>query len=125
MYIDLSYYVCNGGREMTDAAAFSRLEFRARKIVDRITQGRVKGMPAPPEAVKRLMVELVTLEATQASELVENQPVTSFSNDGYSETYAQPLTAETVKQIELDLIVEYLADERDHNGTPLLYLGVV
>lgn len=125
MYIDLSYYVCNGGREMTDAAAFSRLEFRARKIVDRITQGRVNGMPEPPEAVKRLMVELVTLEATQASELVENQPVTSFTNDGYSETYAQPLTAETVKQIELDLIVEYLANERDHNGTPLLYLGVV
>ena len=124
MYIDLSYYTGNGGAEMT-AAAFSRLEFRARKIVDRITQGRVKEMPEPPEAVKRLMVELVTLEATQAAELVENQPVTSFSNDGYSETYAQPMTAETVKQIELDLIVEYLADERDHNSTPLLYLGVV
>lgn len=124
MYIDLSYYTENGGAEMT-AAAFSRLEFRARKIVDRITQGRVKEMPEPPEAVKRLMVELVTLEATQAAELVKNQPVTSFSNDGYSETYAQPMTAETVKQIELDLIVEYLADERDHNSTPLLYLGVV
>ena len=124
MYIDLSYYTGNGGAEMT-AAAFSRLEFRARKIVDRITQGRVKEMPEPPESVKRLMVELVTLEATQAGELAANQPVTSFSNDGYSETYAQPLTAETVKQIELDLIVEYLADEKDHNGTPLMYLGVV
>lgn len=124
MYIDLSYYTGNGGAEMT-AAVFSRTEFRARKIVDRITQGRVKEMPEPPEAVKRLMVELVTLEATQAGELAANQPVTSFSNDGYSETYAQPLTAETVKQIELDLIVEYLADEKDHNGTPLLYLGVV
>ena len=124
MYIDLSYYTGNGGAEMT-AAVFSRTEFRARKIVDRITQGRVKGMPEPPEAVKRLMVELVTMEATQAGELAANQPVTSFSSDGYSETYAQPLTAETVKQIELDLIVEYLADEKDHNGTPLLYLGVV
>ena len=124
MYIDRTYYKANGGTEMDDAA-FSRNEYRARKIVDRLTQNRVAKMQNVPEAVQRLMVELVTLEATQAAELVKNQPVTSFSNDGYSETYAQPMTAETVKQIELDLIVEYLADERDHNSTPLLYLGVV
>lgn len=124
MYIDLTYYKDNGGREMTEAA-FSQNEYRARKIVDRMTQGRVKAMAEPPEAVMRLMVELVTLEATQAGELAANQPVTSFSNDGYSETYAQPLTAETVKQIELDLVVEYLSDEADDKGTPLLYVGVV
>ena len=59
MYIDLPYYKENGGKEMTDAA-FSRNEYRARKIVDRFTQGRVKDMQQPPEAVKRLMVELVT-----------------------------------------------------------------
>ena len=123
MYIDLSYYTGNGGAEMT-AAAFSRLEFRARKIVDRITQGRVKEMPEPAEAVKRLMVELVTLEATQAGELAANQPVTSFSNDGYSETYADPLTADRVKELEFDLINQYLAGECDDEGVPLLYLGV-
>ena len=123
MYIDSSYYLTCGGTEM-DEAAFSRNEYRARKIVDKLTQGRVKSMKATPEAVKRLMVELIMLEATQAGELAQNQPVTSFSNDGYSETYAQPLTAETVKGIEMDLVVDYLADETDNNGTPLLYLGV-
>ena len=124
MYIDLSYYLANGGTAMDDAA-FTRNEFRARKIVDRLTQGRVKAMETVPEAVKRLMVELVTLESTQGAATLENQPVTSFSNDGYSETYAQPMTAETVKGIEMDLVVDYLADETDDHGTPLLYLGVV
>lgn len=124
MYIDLPYYKSNGGKaDMTDAA-FARNEFRARKLVDKLTQGRVKNMAEPPEAVKRLMVELVSLEVTQGAEIVENQAVQSFSNDGYSETYAEPLTGERVKQIECDLISEYLSGETDQNGTPLLWLGV-
>ena len=123
MYIDITYYKNNGGTEM-DEAAFSRNEYRARKIVDRLTQNRVTKMHNVPEAVQRLMVELVTLEATQGAAALDNQPVSSFSNDGYSETYAQPLTAEMVKQMEMDLVVDYLAEETDDNGTPLLYLGV-
>ena len=123
MYIDISYYELNSGREMTEAA-FSRNEFRARKIVDRLTQGRVKSMAAVPEAVKQLMVELVTLEDTQGAALLNNLAVTSFSNDGYSETYADPLTGERVKEIECDLILEYLSEEVDDWGIPLLWLGV-
>lgn len=123
MYIDLSYYLGNGGVEMTDAA-FSRVEYRARKIVDRFTQGRVKTMTEVPEAVQRLMVELITMEAGQGAELLKNQPVASFSNDGYSETYAEPLTADRVAEIEENLVLEYLSDETDDTGTPLLYLGV-
>lgn len=123
MYIEIGYYLANSGTEM-DNAAFSRNEYRARKIVDRLTQNRVTKMQKIPEAVQRLMVELVTLEATQGAAALENQPVSSFSNDGYSETYAQPLTAEMVKQLEMDLVVDYLAEETDDNGTPLLYLGV-
>lgn len=123
MYIDRTYYKSNGGTEM-DEAAFSRNEYRARKIVDRLTQNRVTKMQNIPEAVQRLMVELVTLEATQGAAVLDNQPVSSFSNDGYSETYAQPLTAEMVKQLEMDLVVDYLAKETDDTGTPLLYLGV-
>lgn len=124
MYIDLTYYLQNGGKADMDDAAFSRNEFRARKIVDRLTQGRVKNMATVPEAVKRLMVELVTLESTQGAEITEGKCVTSFSNDGYSETYADPLTGEQVKEIECNLVFEYLSEETDDDGTPLLYLGV-
>lgn len=124
MYIDLKYYQENGGKADMPDTAFARNEFRARKLVDKLTQGRVKEMAEVPEAVKRLMVELVTLEHTQGAEIVENQAVTSFSNDGYSETYADPLTHERAKKIECELISEYLSEETDDNGTPLLYLGV-
>lgn len=124
MYIDLNYYRNNGGKTDVTDAAFSRNEFRARKLVDKLTQGRVKNMAEVPEAVKRLMVELVTLESTQGAELTERKSVTSFSNDGYSETYADPLTGEQVKEIECDLVFEYLSGETDDKGTPLLYLGV-
>ena len=124
MYIEYAYFMANGGKaDMTDAA-FVRNEFRARKIVDRFTQGRIKTMAAVPEAVKRLMVELVSLEATQGAQIAESPVVTSFSNDGYSETYADPLTQERVKAIEQELITEYLAGETDDHGTPLLWLGV-
>ena len=123
MYIDKNYYIENGGTMMDDAA-FSRNEYRSRKILDRVTQNRITKMTQVPEAVKRLMVELVTLEANQGAAVMENQPVTSFSNDGYSETYAQPLTTEMVRQLEMDLIVDYLAEETDDAGTPLLYMGI-
>lgn len=123
MYIDLMFYKENGGKEMEDTA-FPRAEFRARQLLDKLTQNRIRKMQEVPAAVKMLMVELVSLEATQGAELTEKQAVTSFSNDGYSETYADPLTGERVKEIECDLISEYLSAESDDEGVPLLYLGV-
>ena len=124
MYIDLTYYLNNGGKQSMTDAAFTRNEYRARKLVDKMTQGRVKKMANVPEAVERLMVELVTLEDNQGAELAEKQAAKSFSNDGYSETYADPLTGEQMKEIECNLISEYLSEETDDEGTPLLYLGV-
>lgn len=124
MYIDIAYYKANGGKEdMTDAALVS-CEFRARKLVDRLTQSRVTNMAKIPEAVKRLMVELISLEIDQGAGVAEKQAVTAFSNDGYSETYADPLTRERVKEIECQLISEYLSGEVDDRGIPLLWLGV-
>lgn len=124
MYIDYVYFQEHGGTTGLTCAAFTRDEFRARKLVDRLTQGRVAKMKAVPEAVQLLMVELIQMEGTQGAALLDSQPVTSFSNDGYSETYADPLTADRVKELETDLILQYLSGEVDDNGTPLLYLGV-
>lgn len=124
MYIDLTYYLNSGGKQSITDAAFTRNEYRARKLVDKLTQGRLKNMAQVPEAVKRLMVELVTLEESQGAELANRQTVKSFSNDGYSETYADPLTGEQVKELECELVSEYLSGETDDEGTPLLWLGV-
>ena len=123
MYIDLSYYKTNGGKAMDDTA-FPKTEYRARMLLDKLTSGRIRTMKAVPEAVKRLMVELIGLEIGQGAEATERKSVTSFSNDGYSETFADPLTGEQVKEMQCSLISEYLAEETDDDGTPLLYLGV-
>ena len=124
MYIDYDFYVDHSGDSGLTEATFQRNEFRARKVVDKLTQNRIQGMKEVPEAVKLLMIELIPLENNLGAAVQDNQAVTSFSNDGYSETYADPLTEERLKEIEYNLIREYLSGEKDDNGVPLLYLGV-
>ena len=51
-------------------------------------------------------------------------PLSGFSNDGYSETYAAPVTADTQDAGLYGIIANWLASSKDDNGTPLLYLGV-
>lgn len=106
-------------------ATFKHFELRARKAVDRLTQGRIKKMENIPEPVSHLMADLIQLELSMAARTGKNAgPVTSFSNDGYSETYAAPLTPEQLQDEQERMILEYLSDEVDDNGVPLLYLGV-
>ncbi len=124
MYIDYTYFSANGGSPDITASAFPTIEFRARKIIDRATQKRVQSMTTVPEAVKRLMVEIANIEAQSASQAITAPSVASFSNDGYSETYAEPATAEVIAVAENKLVREYLTGETDDNGTPLLWLGV-
>lgn len=124
MYIEYDYFVGNGGSGDVTEPAFPSIEFRARKIIDRVTQNRVQSMVSVPEAVKRLMVELINIERVGGSQSVLNPSVASFSNDGYSETYAEPVTVKSITAAENKLIHEYLAGESDDNGTPLLWAGV-
>ena len=51
-------------------------------------------------------------------------PLSGFSNDGYSESYAEPVTAERLEANLYGLILAYLSTETDDSGTPLLWLGV-
>lgn len=124
MYIDYTFFTNNGGSSDVTASAFPTIEFRARKIIDRATQKRVQSMSAVPEDVKMLMVELINIESVGGSQAITAPAVASFSNSGYSETYAEPPTLETITAAETKLIREYLSGETDDNGTPLLWLGV-
>ena len=103
---------------------FVYLEARARKAVDRLTQGRIQKMKKVPLVVKMLMVRLIPLEYHLNAAYKVTQPVKSFSNDGYSETYAEPFTEKRLKELEYKLITEYLDGETDDHGVPLLCLGV-
>lgn len=114
MYLTYSDYTNMGGT-LTEAA-YTRLEYKARSLIDAYTFGRVKALTETPESVKMLMFELVALGDQDDN----GGPVSSISNDGYSESYA---VTDNGTRAE-GLIRSYLADEVDTDGTPLLYRGV-
>lgn len=114
MYLAFDEYKEMGGT--LDDAAFSRFEFKAEKLIDQHTFGRLKGLTEQPEAVKRLIFELISME-----QKTDNGIVQSVSNDGYSETYA----VIDNEQKSVCLIAAYLSREKTADGTPLLYRGVM
>ena len=123
MYLDYLTYVDMGGNVVE--AAFPRLEYLAEKKIDRYTQNRVQSMQAVPEAVQRCAAELINaMGESDPTETASTAPLSGFSNDGYSESYSKPLTAESLEAGLYSIICDYLAGESDDNGTPLLWLGV-
>lgn len=115
MYLTYNEYHDMGGT-LTETA-YTRLEYKARRDIDAYTFGRVKALTETPESVKMLMFELVGLGDQDDN----GGPVSSISNDGYSESYA---VIDGATKAE-NLIRSYLAGEVDGEGTPLLYRGVV
>lgn len=120
-YLTYEEYTLYGGS--LDETAFARLEFKAEKLVDNETFGRLKKESEISETVKRLIFELIGLNAnTDATSENYTPQQTSEGNDGYSMSFA----AGTIMTIEMadakakQLIAEYLADEKDSKGTPLL-----
>lgn len=123
MYLTYDEYVQMGGTAVE--AAFPRLEYMARKRIDRYTQNRVKAVQEIPEAVKRCMVELANaMDKSDPTKTASEAVLSGFSNDGYSESYAEPMTTETQENNLYGIIRSMFSGEYDDNGTPLLWLGV-
>ena len=121
-YMTYGEYVSYGGS--ADQTAFPLLEFKARKQIDYLTANRVQNMETVPEAVKLCMVSIMNMDQASGAEAQATNPqLTSFNNDGYSESYGNALSADdTEKQIK-KAIVSMLYGEVDDNGVPLLYRG--
>lgn len=145
MYLTFLEYQQHGGK--IDTAAFCANEFKARKLIDAVTKKRVEAMREVPEAVKRCMKELIDLEylyAQNVDAFITNAStaqtgsgtflVASFTNDGYSETFASGGASSVSDYIsklrtasdeaEKKVIFDYLAYEYDDKHVPLLYRGV-
>lgn len=122
-YLTYDEYVNYGGT--ATQTAFPLLEFKARKQIDYLTASRVQNMASVPEAVKLCMVTVMNMvQATGAEAQATNPQLTSFNNDGYSESYGNALSADdTAKQTKKE-IESMLYGEVDDNGVPLLYRGV-
>lgn len=122
-YLTYGDYQTYGGT--LSPADFMQAEFDARKRVDRLTDMRVRYMAEVPEAVKRCMMSLITIGTAAGAEAQISSPtVTSFNNDGYSESYGHALSAEEAAAEMDKIIMTDLYGEVNDYGVPLLFRGV-
>ncbi len=113
----LSYeeYIKYGGK--LDKPTFENYSFDAFAKINAATHGRIK---EPSEAVKRCLKKLIDIIAKFD---ITNDNVSSWSNDGVSQSFVSISAEEQEKEIK-KIIYNYLINETDNNGVPLLYLGV-
>lgn len=127
-YLTYDEYEDMGG-QLPDAA-FSMLEFRARKAVDMLTHGRVADEQPVREAVKLAVYALVgEMDADEKrAAAYDGREVQSMSNDGVSVTFASGAQgAEAVRAQNAryaGLLKSYLAGETTEDGVSLIYAGV-
>ena len=138
MYLTYEEYRAGGGT--LGEEDFARAEFKARKRIDWLTDGRVAAMVgravshAPgsiaheivPEAVKAAMMSVIRADgAVGAEALAESVPVVAFDTDGYSERYDSAGARVACLEGQLNAEVRrLLAGEKDDWGVPLLYRGI-
>lgn len=123
MYLTHDEYKALGGT--ADHDSFSLLEFKARKRIDYLTDCRVQRMAEVPEAVKLCMTSMINLESKLGIDAQTDSPqVSSFSTDGYTETYAKSLSVDDVQREQDKLVSEMLYGEADDDGIPLLFRGL-
>lgn len=122
-YLNYDEYKGFGGTAAE--AGFILLEFKARKRIDYLTDSRVEAMKEVPEAVKLCMTSLINVESKAGLDAQLNNPVvTSFSTDGYSESYGKALSVEDAAKAQDALIFEMLYGVLNDEGIPLLYRGL-
>ena len=123
-YLTYEEYVQYGGT--MDATAFTLAEFKARSRIDWITLGRVQNMSAVPEEVKLAMMVIIKVDARYSAEAqAEGAIVSSFSTDGYSESYGGASEQSRAAEMQTNNEVrKMLFGVLDDTGTPLIYRGL-
>lgn len=123
-YLTYEEYVGHGGNlSETD---FTLAEFKARSRIDLMTLSRVKNMKVVPEEVKLAMMVIMKVDSKYSSDSqADSAIVSSFSTDGYSESYGG--TSEQSENAERQVTNEVnkmLFGVLDDYGVPLIYKGL-
>jgi len=122
-YLSYAEYVERGGD--LPQTSFSLLEFQAQKRIDYLTDSRVQAMAEVPEAVKLCIMALIPMDNKVGASAQASTPVvTSFSTDGYSESYGKAMGTADAEKAMNSVVKSYLYGEADDNGVELLYRGV-
>lgn len=124
-YLTYKEYTDYGGKAIAEAD-FAVAEFKARSRIDLLTLGRVQDMQTVPEAVKLAMMVILKVDAKYSADAqADNAVVSSFSTDGYSESYGgvaeQSNAAEAATNKE---VTKMLFGVLDDYGVPLIYKGL-
>lgn len=123
-YLTYDEYVQYGGT--MDESEFPVAEFKARSRIDWITLGRVQNMAVVPEEVKLAMMVIMKVDSKYSVYSREGSVlVSSFSTDGYSESYgsASEQADLAYRQVNQE-VTKMLFGVLDDYGTPLIYRGV-
>jgi hypothetical protein len=120
-YLTYEEYIGLGG--ILDTTAFNRNIHRACSVIDNATHNRIKCMVEVPQMAKALCRDLVEYLANDfgSSKQVSNH---SQSAGGVSESESFVIRSIEERAGEIDdMVKDYLLNEVDDNGTPLLYRG--
>ena len=120
-YLTYEEYSKMGG--VLDLTAFNRNIDRACGIIDNATHNRIECMAEVPQRAKALCRDLVEY---LANDFGSSKQVSSHSQSAggvsESESFVIRSIEERAGEID-DMVKDYLLNEVDDNGTPLLYRG--
>ncbi len=122
-YLTYGEYAEMGG--ICDLTAFNRFIDRACGIIDNATHNRIDCMAEVPQRAKSLCRDLVEyLARYSTSDMVVSSRSQSAGGVSESESYATKTADDIYGDIQ-NIIYDYLGNEKDDKGTPLLYRGAM
>ena len=123
IYLTYEEYLNIGG--ICDVTAFNRNIDRACGIIDNATHNRIEGMAEVPQRAKALCRDLVEyLARNGTTETAVTSRSQSAGGVSESESYATKSADDVYGDIQ-NMLYDYLGNEKDDKGTPLLYRGAM
>lgn len=108
-----------------DIMPFNLLEFNARKKIDEKTMNRLVGVEEIPQEVKICVYELIKVLESYESDKTRNKAISSENIDGYSVTYNNNVSLDSVaKNSQLESVIDDYLFGVIINGEHIIYCGI-
>jgi hypothetical protein len=120
IYLTYTEYKEIGG--ILEETAFNRNIDRACGVIDNATHNRIVCMKEVPQKVKPLCRDLLEYLVENNSTKIITSKSQSAGGVSESESYATKTADDVYGDIQ-NMLYDYLGNETDDNGTPLLYRG--
>lgn len=123
IYLTYDEYSAMGG--ICDLTAFNRNIDRACGVIDNATHNRIEYMDDVPQRARALCRDLVEyLARNDTTEMAVTSRSQSAGGVSESESYATKTADDMYGDIQ-NMLYDYLGNEKDDKGTPLLYRGAI